>query len=149
MGIAYRLDQGLGLTLTVFDGVVTGDEWRATVREIFDDPDWPPGRLNLTDLRTADSSLITEADRNDIYEINARHANQLVGMKSAAIAGVHFDETREFERGNRPSGIRLIAFDDLGPACAWLGIEAALVAPMVTALRDELRAAARGETESP
>lgn len=144
MGIAYRLDQGLGLTLTVFDGVITGEEWRTKVRALFADPAWPPGRLNLTDLRTADSSLLTAADRNEIYAINAHHANQLVGMKSAAIAGVHFDETREFERGNRPSGIRLIAFDDLGPACAWLGIDAALVGPMITVLRDEMRAAAAG-----
>jgi hypothetical protein len=139
MAIAYRLDQGLGLTLTVFDGVITGEEWIRRVRELFADPAWPPGRLNLTDLRTADSTQITADDRRTIFEINEEHAKQLVGMKSAAIAGVHFDETRDFERGNRSSGLRLIAFDDVGPACAWLGLDSAVVGPMLTTMRDELR----------
>jgi hypothetical protein len=145
MGIAYRLDRGLGLTLTMFDGAVSGEEWIRRVQELFADPAWPPGRLNLTDLRTADSSAITAADRQAIYEINQEHAKQLVGMKSAAIAGVHFDETREFERGNRPSGLRLIAFDDVGPACTWLGVDAAVVAPMLTEMREQLR---RGDSPS-
>jgi hypothetical protein len=139
MGIAFRLDRGLGLTLTLFDGVITGEEWIEQVSGLFADPAWPPGRLALTDLRTADSQLLTNADRQAIFEINQAHAKQLVGMKSAAIAGMHFDETRDFERGNRPSGLRLIAFDDVGPACAWLGLDPAVVAPMLTEMRDQLR----------
>jgi hypothetical protein len=139
MGIAYRLDQDLGLTLTVFDGVITGEEWIRHVNEVFDLPEWPPGRLSLTDLRTADSHLLRDDDRRTVFAINEAHAKQLVGMKSAAIAGVHFDVARDFERGNRPSGLRLIAFDDVGPACAWLGLDPAVVAPMITELRAQLR----------
>jgi hypothetical protein len=139
MAIAYRLEKDLGLTVTVFDGVITGEEWINSVRGLFADPAWPPGRLNLTDLRTADSHLLTDADRQAIYAINQEHAKQLVGMKSAAIAGMHFDETRDFERGNRSSGLRLIAFDDVGPACAWLGLDPAVVAPMINEMRDQLR----------
>jgi hypothetical protein len=139
MGIAYRLDPVLGLTVTVFDGVITGEEWIQEVRELFADPAWPAGRLSLTDLRTADSHLLTAEHRQEIYEINQAHAKQLVGMKSAAIAGMHFDEAREFERGNRQSGMRLIAFDDVGPACAWLGIDAAAVNPILAEMRAQLR----------
>jgi hypothetical protein len=139
MGIAYRLDRDLGLTLTVFDGIITGEEWIRHVHEVFDLPEWPPGRLSLTDLRTADSHLLRDEDRQAVFAINQAHAKQLVGMKSAAIAGVHFDEARDFERGNRPSGLRLIAFDDVGPACAWLGLDAAVVAPMISELRAQLR----------
>jgi hypothetical protein len=145
MGIACRLDQGLGLTLTVFDGVITGAEWMRQVRELFANPEWPPGRLSLTDLRTADAHLISDADRQAIFKINQEHAKQLVGMKSAAIAGVLFDEAREFERENRPSGLRLIAFDDVGPACAWLGLDPAVVSPMITELRDQLRGGTRDD----
>jgi hypothetical protein len=139
MGIAYRLNGALGLTITVFDGEITGEEWIRSVRELFADPEWPPGRLALTDLRTADSHLLKDEHRQAIYAINQEHARQLVGMKSAAIAGVHFDEAREFERGNRPSGIRLIAFDDVGPACVWLGIDPAAVIPTLSELREQLR----------
>ena len=141
MGIAYRLDQTLGLTLTVFDGRITGYEWRTAVREMFADPRWPPGRLNLTDLRTTDSSALTTADRAAIFAINARHAHKLVGMKSAAIGSAHFETSRDFSREDQSSGLRLIPFDDLKPACLWLGLDLETVRSMIDELRSELRAA--------
>ena len=139
MGVGYRLDRELALTLTVFDGTVTGDEWRAAVREIFADPSWPPGRLNLTDLRTADLSAVTRSDRAEIYKINALNANKLVGMKSATVGGANFETARAFERDDRSSGLRIIPFDDLGPACAWLGVDERVVAAMIDDLRRHLR----------
>ena len=42
MGVAYRLDAALGLTLTVFDGKITGEEWRSVARAIFAAPDGRP-----------------------------------------------------------------------------------------------------------
>ena len=98
MGIAYRLDQELALTLTVFDGKISGAEWRSTIERIFDDPAWPPGPLNLTDLRTADASELTPSDRAEVYAINAAHAHKLVRMKSAAVGGAFFEATREVDR---------------------------------------------------
>jgi hypothetical protein len=139
MGIAYRLDRTMGLTLTVFDGKITGDEWRAVVTEIFANPEWPPGRLNLTDLRTADALGLTAADRGKILEMNTAQAHKLVGMKSAAVSGAHFEAAREFEREDQTSGMRLIPFDDLGPACAWLGLDLQSVRTMINELRDGLR----------
>jgi hypothetical protein len=123
MGIAYRL----------------GEEWRSTVLEVFASPEWPPGRLNLTDLRTADFSELTIHDRAQIFEINARHVHKLVGMKSAAIGGANFDAARQFEREDRSSGLRLITFDDVGHACAWLGVDSHVVRPMLEELRSGLR----------
>jgi hypothetical protein len=139
VGIAYRLDHTLGLTLTVFDGQVTGDEWRTAVRELFADPRWPPGRLNLTDLRTTDASALTVADREEIIAINARHVDKLVGMKSAAVGSAHFEISREFGREDQSSGLRLIPFDDLAPACVWLGLDLNTVLLMIADLRRELR----------
>jgi hypothetical protein len=139
MGVGYRLDRELALTLTVFDGTVTGDEWQATVREIFADPSWPPGRLNLTDLRTADLSAVTRSDRAEIYKMNALNANKLVGMKSATVGGANFETARAFERDDRSSGLRIIPFDDLGPACTWLGVDERVVAAMIDDLRRHLR----------
>jgi hypothetical protein len=139
MGVAYSLDKTLALTLTVFDGPVTGDEWRSTVRDLFADPSWPPGRLNLTDLRSADLSAITASDRAAVHAINARHAHKLVGMKSAAIGGANFEAARSFERDDRSSGLRIIPFDDLGPACVWLSVDAHAIRPMIEQLRHRLR----------
>lgn len=139
MGVGYSLDKTLALTLTVFDGPVTGDEWRSTVRDLFADPSWPPGRLNLTDLRSADLSAITTADRAAIYAINARHAQKLIGMKSAAIGGANFETARDFERDDRSSGLRIIPFDDLGPACSWLSVDVVTVRSMIEELRGRLR----------
>jgi hypothetical protein len=139
MGVGYRLDHELALTLTVFDGAVTGDEWRSTVREIFADASWPPGRLNLTDLRTADLSAVTRSDRAEIYKMNALNANKLVGMKSATVGGANFETARAFERDDRSSGLRIIPFDDLSPACRWLGVDALVIGAMIDDLRRQLR----------
>jgi hypothetical protein len=139
MGAAYRLDHVLGLTLTVFDGTITGDEWRATARTIFADPAWPPGPLNLTDLRTADASALTDADRVSILAINASHADQLAGMKSAAVGGTNFEIAARFQREDEMSGLRLVVFDDLPPACTWLGVDADAVSVTIRTLREQLR----------
>jgi hypothetical protein len=140
MGVGYKLDPELALTLTVFDGVVTGDAWRTTVREIFADPAWPPGRLNLTDLRTADLSAITAADRDEIHALNAQYANKLVGMKSAAIGGANFETARKFGNDDRLSGLQIIPFDDLERACEWLGVPVPAVAAIIEQVRHRLRA---------
>ncbi len=142
MGVGYLLDHEHALTLTVFDGVVTGDEWRATVREIFANPSWPPGRLNLTDLRTAGLSAVTSADRAEIYALNAQHAHKLIGMKSATIGGANFETAQKFEHDDRSSGLRIIPFDDLRPACEWLGVPA----PAATAMIEQVRARLRAQT---
>jgi hypothetical protein len=146
MGVGYRLDHELALTVTVFDGAVTGDEWRAAVREIFADPSWPPGRLNLTDLRSADLSAVTAADRAEIYALNAQHADKLVGMKSATVGEANFETARKFERDDRSSGLRIIPFDGLGPACNWLGVDSRAVGSLVEEVRRSLRDPLRDPT---
>ena len=138
MGVAYELDEQLGLTLTVFDGPVTGQEWRDSVAALFSDPRWPPGKLSLTDLRTADASALTAADRAEIIAINGSVA-ELAGMKSAALGGENFEAATAFEREDQTSGMRLIVFNDVSTACGWLGIDTAAVNPMIEQLRRRLR----------
>jgi hypothetical protein len=139
MGVAYQLDERLGLTLTVFDGLVSADEWRSVAVEIFTDPDWPPGKLNLTDLRTADTSALTAADRAEIIALNGSHAARLAGMKSAAIGGANFEVANTYEREDQSSGMRIIVFNDLTTACGWLGVSTQTVGPMIEQLRRRLR----------
>ena len=126
----------------VWDGRVTTADWRAHLEEVFDAPDWPPGTRNLTDLRSADISSITDVDRADVVTMYEPHADKLRGMKSAAVAGDNFDASRDFESQNEPAGLSLIVFNDLLNACTWLGVDKAAAQATITELRQELRAQA-------
>ena len=126
----------------VWDGTVTVDDWRAHLLEVFADPDWPAGTRNLTDLRSADVSSITPADRLSIVAMYAPYADKVRGMKSAAVAGDNFDVSRDFEDQKEPAGLSLIVFNDLLNACTWLGIDKAAAQATITELRQELRALA-------
>ena len=143
VGISYRLDKAQGLMTFVWDGKVTADDWKAHLTEMFADPDWPAGTRNLTDLRSADVSTITPADRAEIVMMYAPHADKVRGMKSAAVAGDNFDVSRDFETENEPAGLSLIVFNDLLNACTWLGIDKTLAQATVAELRQELRENAR------
>jgi hypothetical protein len=139
MGIGYRLDKAQGLMTIVWDGKVTTDDWRAHLRAMFDDPDWPAGPRNLTDLRSADVSTITATDQAEIVKMYAPHVDKVRGMKSAAVAGDNFESSTEFGNQNEPPGLSLIVFNDLVTACTWLGVDKTIAQATVTDLRNELR----------
>jgi hypothetical protein len=139
VGITYRLDKDQGLTVIVWDGVVTADDWRAHLRAIFDDPGWPPGPRNLTDLRSADVSGITDEEEADVLAMYLPHLDKIRGMKSAAIAGDNFARSLDFESHKEPAGLSLIVFNDLLNACTWLGVDKTAAQTAVTELRNELR----------
>ncbi len=149
MGVAYRTDKAHGLQTIVWDGTVTADDWRDHLLETFADPDWPAVTLSLTDLRSADVSNITEADRAEMIALYGPHLDTLRGTKSAAVAGDNFDVSREFEAESSPTGLRLIIFNDLLNACTWLWIDKTAAQATVTELRQQLREkAAAGLAES-
>ena len=52
MGIGYRINPDLGLTVEVWDGVITPEECRHHLIELAEDTRWPPGRLEIIDLTT-------------------------------------------------------------------------------------------------
>jgi hypothetical protein len=139
MGIAYRLEKQLGLMTTVWDGEVTADDWQEHLQQTFDDPDWPSVTRNLTDLRSADLSGITDAHRVESVAMYGPHNQHVQGKKSAVVAGGNFDRAREFESHNEPPGLRMIVFNDLFNACTWLGIDTSAATDTLEALRGELR----------
>src|SRR5690242_13736849 len=123
MPIAYRIDKPLALMTTVWDGPISAVDWREHLRATFAEPDWPGVVRNLSDLRSADLSAITEADRVGMVAMYEPHAEHIRGKKSAVVAGGNFDRSREFESHNEPAGLRVIVFNDLFNACTWLGID--------------------------
>jgi hypothetical protein len=140
MPIAYRCDPRHGIIVSVWDGDVTFDELRDLIRRQLADPDWPGGRLGLTDARTARGvSAITD---DEICEIAAMYRTQ-----QAKISGVRYARVGQgtqgvlkFQKAMGPSGPATLVFDDLDDACEWLGIDVADVQPMLDDLREELRA---------
>jgi hypothetical protein len=106
----------------------------------FADADWPSVTRNLTDLRSADLSAITETDRVESVALYGPHAQHVRGKKSAVVAGGNFDRAREFESHDEPQGLRLIVFNDLFNACTWLGIDTDSAMDALDELRAELRA---------
>jgi hypothetical protein len=139
MGIAYWLEKQLGLMTTVWDGAISAEAWQEHLRATFDDPDWPAVTRNLTDLRSADLSAITEVHRVEAVSMYGPHAQYVRGTKSAVVAGDNFDRARSFESHKEPAGLRLIVFNDLFNACTWLGIDTATSMRTLDALRTETR----------
>jgi len=148
MGIAYRLEKQLGLMTTVWDGAITADDWQSHLRETFDDPDWPAVTRNLTDLRSADLTAITESTRVESVAMYGPYAQHVRGKKSAVVAGDNFDRARDFESHNEPPGLRLIVFNDLFNACTWLGIDTSTSTDTLEQLRSDLRDGQQSRSDS-
>jgi len=139
MPIAYRIDKSLALMTIVWDGPITAAEWREHLRETFADPDWPGVLRNLTDLRSADLSAITDDDRIEMVAMYEPYAEHVRGKKSAVVAGDNFDRSRKFESHDEPPGLRVIVFNDLFNACTWLGIDISEANEAFDALRGRTR----------
>ncbi len=139
MGIAHRSDHDLGLTIVVGDGVVTTGDWHAHVTRLTGDPEWPVGRLGLTDLSTADTSAITDDDIRGLA--NAFGSRDLQAPRKGAIVAsdAAYRAAAAFQQARGPTGLRIRIFSGLDSACDWLGISSEGVAQTVEALRLAIR----------
>jgi hypothetical protein len=139
MGIVYRLESTPRLTVVVWDGTVTGSDWRAHVEHILADPDWPAGPLNLTDTTSVIRATITPEDMDDIVELYRPHAARLAGMRTAVVASAQFEASTSFGERMQVVGVTLVTFNAFAIACSWLGVDAGTVASTVRNLRDGMR----------
>ena len=140
MGIAYRSDRALGLTIVVGDGVVTAEEWRVHVSRMISDPEWPPGRLGLTDLATADTSAITGDDIRGMATAFRSGDSKLSDRKGAIVAGdTAYGNAVTFQLTMGPTGLYIVIFSNIDDACVWLGINTDDVAPTIEELRRDIR----------
>jgi hypothetical protein len=140
MPITYRCDTGHGITVSVWDGAVRFEELRDVVRRQLADPGWPAGRLALTDARTATGlSMFTDEQIGEIAALYRTQQAKISGVKYARV-GQGTQGALKFQKAMGPSGPALLVFDDLEPACEWLGINADVVQPILDELRAELRA---------
>jgi hypothetical protein len=126
MGITYWIDQEKGITFSLWNGVVTAQDFLSHVRSLVADECWPPeGRLQLSDLQytTVDES-IDEAILKEAANLYGTQLDKLAGLRAAVVAGAAFEKTIVFGRLIAPLGPSLFVFNSLETACIWLGIDA-------------------------
>jgi len=135
--IAYRIHKSLGLTVVVWDGVVTGDDAEDHARRLFADPDWPPGPRHLLDATTATSVPVT-ADTTLVDLVADVAETRLI--RFALVENTGFAEATKFEEAASARGItHIIVFNDVSTACGWLDIDVAAARSVIDELRRGLR----------
>jgi hypothetical protein len=150
MGIKYRIDQKKGITLALWEGLVTAEEFLAHVRRLTSDPDWPPPRrLHFADLRsTSLDASIDEGILETAADLYARRLERLAGMKAAIVAGSLQAYTKAVvvERLADRYGASVIVFNGLDTACTWLGVEVEEVEGALQELRAGLTSGRPGKS---
>jgi hypothetical protein len=125
MSILYRINSKIGVTIAVWSGETTADEFLAYVQRLVDDPQWPPPRrLQLGDFRRT-TSLGGMDDKNlqKAANILGGHLDKIAGSKVAFVADAAFEKSSTFRRFMSIYPLSMIVFNDLDTACTWLGID--------------------------
>ncbi len=143
MSIIYRIDKDRGVAFSVWQGEVTPADFLAKLRAELADPDWPPRRrAHLVDLRTyavREDAAAVEAAISTAIGIYAERRDKVARMRMAIVASDAFAHALSFQRLSLPGPLKVIVFNSLPTACAWLGLD------MMDAERalEELRSAGR------
>ena len=141
MAIAFAFDEAELLSLAVWVGTVTADDWRAQASRRVTDPALVAAQRLFVDVRlwTPNESIGKEV----IREVAQRYGTSgvpVAGKKLALVAEAGFWDARMFEDAMSEYGAKTIVFNDLDTACTWLGIDSAStrqrVEQMVAALRE-------------
>jgi hypothetical protein len=137
VSIAYRLDSLHGLTVVVWDGVISGDEAEDHVRAMRGDPGWPPGPRHLLDATTARS--VPTVANTKLVEMAAEAADTN-RIRFAVVANRFADSAAAFQRRASAEGVQDVAvFADVSAASAWLGVDLRSVRTALGHVRRELR----------
>lgn len=140
MGIGYICKPGAGFAISVWDGVVTWDDWQNNIQRLFNDPDYRSIQSHIVDLRfsSLDSSLTIQKFQQITAFMAARRGNVSI-RKLALVAGEEWAKLKEFEKLVKAASIDAIVFNDLVTACKWLGIDAVDVEREIQRIRLKLR----------
>jgi hypothetical protein len=140
MGVDYVCLPKAKLVISVWEGNVKLDHWTRNLSRLFADPDLPKTNMQLVDLRFAsvDPAIGEDAIKQVIEDQFVPHQEIVAGRKIAAVAGDAFDRVRVFERIAESMEVSVIAFNDLGRACTWLGIDQADAEREIEQVRDKI-----------
>jgi hypothetical protein len=149
VGIAYRVNEPDGVSVSVWTGEVTSDQAMQHVAELAASPDWGTRGRILTDL----TGLVFSAlpDRDQVSELADAFTKQLDGRAQpsrwAIVANVAFPRASQFSEAIVGEVRSLIVFFDLASACIWLDIELDALRPVLESLRVEARSQDAGPAD--
>ena len=134
MAIVHRAVTLHSCTFEIWDGDIDEEEVRAHILRLAEDPDWPPGALNLVDLSTVrnisipDPELVALLREGTLLETELKTA--LVVPRLVGADALQYEESAE------ATGVT--AFDDLPSASMHLGIPVATTLALIDELRHSL-----------
>jgi len=138
--INYRCDAELRCTIIVWDGDVTPEEWSRHLDRMTSDPAFPPGPLLLSDLSTAGEAPRISTETIDEMAHRWRgHAEGLGPLQMAIVPNSSWAKAKQFEGEISDTIRRIMVFNEPWTACAWLGLDADTVRPIIAELRAGLR----------
>jgi hypothetical protein len=139
VGIAYRADRALGLTIGVLDGEITAEQYYKFAERQNADADWHATNRSLIDARTVLTPALLIEQVSAFADVYAEiRANDPLS-RSAIVAGHDFGLARDYSELRTGGGTLTIAFQDLESACIWLEAELDHALRTIAELRDELR----------
>jgi hypothetical protein len=138
MGIGYRINPDLGLTIEVWDGDISFEECRNHLIELAEDTRWPPGPLEIIDLTTLRDLTIPDPE---LVNILVEGTNLLNEIKLVLVVQPDDLYPKRAARQDAVRTVPMMSFTDLDRASAFLEVDEAEVRAMVDQVREELRAA--------
>jgi hypothetical protein len=135
MGIVHKAAGPHSCTFEIWDGDIDEAEIQGHLSRLAQDPEWPPGILNLVDLSTVkdisvpDPELVSLLREGTVLENELRTA-LIVRPERTTRNAPQYDESA------RATGVT--AFTDVGAASAHLGIPLPVSLHMLELLRQAL-----------
>ena len=146
MPITYHCDTTTHVTVSLWRGRVPLEDITSHLDVLASDPDFVSSRVLLTDLRDIASNerpTLEQVERA-AQEFLRRFGDTMTALKWGIVARHAFLEASAFEERIREHVARALAFNDLGTACVWLGVDPTQIEKTIDELRDgaadELRA---------
>ena len=124
MSNAYTIYKEEGLVFEVWAGKISKEELIHHVIKHINDPALPAAPKLLVDISAASfDHSIGEKEIDEFVNLYRERRDKLAGAKVAVVATHDFDRAKKYERKAITLSIDVIVFNEIGTACAWLGID--------------------------
>ncbi len=135
MPIVHRCDPKLALTVVLWSGPVSIDQWREDLRRRQGDPDFASTWKDLVDGRTSSpDASFTPAAIEAVLEHLKENAVS-AGRAMAVLEGGDLEKLRFYKLIAEQAQLNVEIFHDLPAACAWLGVDQSRVAEILAETR--------------
>ena len=128
MGLRYVIRPNMSLVQILWQGKITLPEWIVHLQSFLKDPGQVSVRKQISDLRFATlEGSFGEPGFSSVLALLEQHRDLFAGRMVAVVTSNEFDRARMFEQVSKSLGANIIVFNDLEPACLWLGVDRKLV----------------------